>query len=451
MTVAESTPLLANHGPSLRRAGWRVMLGIAAGLVVLYALALAVRNVTTLIDLQAERLSGTVEQGDFEDYVAFYAGGKLVLEGRGSDLYNIESISAEEREIMGREVGGTGTLAFFNPPFVALLFTPVALLPVGTAALVLLCLNLILLLVTGSVLRHQLQIRGLWRCLAFWLAVLSFQPVFWLVGHNQLSMLLVLGFLGFYVFEKQDKPRLAGFALLLLLVKPQATLLAVAILAWKRQWAVLVPFTAVGVSLVLLSVTVSGISVLWHYPRFLLDSAGWEGSRGVDIGGMYGWNGFFATLLPYGEPLYVSVASAMTIATVGTVLYTLRGPWRPESSAFPLAIGVLCLGSLLINPHVYLQDTVVVGLSLALGWLGWQGKTRTRALWLAIVFVTWALASRTMRLQADSDLNLFTPVIALMFVTLAAGVMRQRSRSARQAQERSQMGIARSKSETQAA
>ncbi len=411
----------------------RILAFVAAGLLVLYALALLGRNVATLVDLQSARFHGTVAQGQFEDYVAFYSAGKLVLEGNGSDIYDIDTLAAKEHEVMGREVGGTGTLAFFNPPFVALFYAPLALLPVGTAAFVLLLVNLILLAIAGAMLHRSLGICNLWVSAAFWIAVVSFESVFWLVGHNQVSMFLVLGFLGFYSFQRQSKPMLSGFALALLLIKPQAALLALVILVWKRQWTTLAPFLAVAAALVLASIAVSGPSVLWDYPRFLIESTGWEGSRGIDTQGMYGWNGFFSTLTAYRGTPHLILTTVATLATIGVALYAFRGRWQPSSARFPLATGVLALGSLLTNPHVYLQDTVLVGLAVVLGFVGWRASRSMAAVWLAISVTVWFLASRTMELQANSNLNLVTPLAGGMFLMLAGGVLKQASNETEQA------------------
>jgi Glycosyltransferase family 87 len=419
----------------------RLLAFAAAGLLVFYALALAARNVTTLVDLQSSRFDGTVAQGQFEDYVAFYSAGKLVLEGNGADIYDIDVLAATEHDVMGREVGGTGTLAFFNPPFVALFFAPLALLPVATAALVLLILNIILLAIAGATLHHHMGIRKRWVSAAFWLAVASFESVFWLIGHNQLSMSLALGFLSFYSFQREDKPVLSGFALAFLLIKPQAALLALVILVWKRQWQALASFSAVACVLVMASIAVSGPSVLWDYPRFLIESTGWEGSRGIDTQGMYGWNGFFSTLTPYRGTLHILLTATATLATLGVVLFTFRGRWQPSSTRFPLAIGVLALGSLLTNPHVYLQDTVLLGLALVLGFVGWHQSREVRAMWLALSVVTWFLLSRTMELQAESNLNLVTPLAAGMFLMLARGALQQDSTEVDRAPKSSVYGI----------
>ena len=115
------------------------------------------------------------------------------------------------------------------------------------------------------------------------------------------------------------------------------------------------------------------------------------------------------------------------MATVGAVLFAFRGRWQPAASGFPLAIGVLAVGSLLTNPHVYLQDTVIIGLALVLGFVGWRGKREMMSIWIAFSLVAWFLVSRTMELQAERDLNLLTPFAAVIFGVLAWGASRQHS------------------------
>ena len=392
-------------------------------LLVCYALMLATRNVATLVDLQADRFDGTVAQGQFEDYVAFYAAGELVRQGRGGDIYDIDALAATEREIMSREVGGTGVLAFFNPPFVALFFAPLTLVSVATAGLVLMLGNIVLVAVAAFILHRQLEIRERWVSLAFWLAVVSFESVFWLVAHNQLSMFLVFGFLGFFVLQKQGKLGLSGLALSLLLVKPQAALLIFVVLIWKRQWAALGSFSVVAVTLVLASIAVAGPSALWEYPQFLAQSTSWEGSRGVDTQGMYGWNGFISTLTSYGGTTHLLATAVASLGILGAIAYSLRGRWQPSSDSFPLIIGVLALGSLLLNPHAYLQDTVLIALVLVLGLLAWRTHAKGLALWIALSITAWFLVSRTMELQAESNLNLLTPFAATLFLVMAGSAM----------------------------
>jgi hypothetical protein len=412
----------------------RAPLQIALVLVVLYAVGLALSNVATLIDLQSSRFNGTAEQGEFEDYVAFYVAGEFVLEGNGSSIYDAEVIAEREHEIVGREIGGTGSLAFFNPPFVALMFAPLALLPLATAGLVLLLGNLILVIAAGAVLQRQLGITSWKASAALWLGVLSFEPALYVIGQGQLSMFLVWGFLGFFIFQRKDKPALSGLALALLLVKPQSAILAVLLLAWKRQWRALASFSGVAGALVIASVAVSGPAVLWQYPEFLIESSGWEDGYGVFTQHMYGWNGFLSTLLAQNSLPYVLTTILLTVASVGSVFFAFRGPWRASSPAFPFAVGALAVATLLINPHAYLHDVALIGLALGFALLGCRDsrKASSRFFYLGLVALGWVLLSQTLWLQYGSNLNLVTPVLGALLIFLVRDSRRSASTATQQ-------------------
>ena len=59
-----------------------------------------------------------------EDFTAFYAAGHIVGSGMASRLYDTETIRAAEHLAAGRQVGGSGLLMYFNPPFFALAYWP---------------------------------------------------------------------------------------------------------------------------------------------------------------------------------------------------------------------------------------------------------------------------------------------------------------------------------------
>src|SRR5688572_10608708 len=97
----------------------------------------AVDSASYAVDIYDIRLNDRdYTNGPTEDYVVFYAAGGLVREGRGADLYDIEAIVAAEHDAMGRPVGGTGRLAFFNPAFVAAIWAPLSGLAIDDALVV---------------------------------------------------------------------------------------------------------------------------------------------------------------------------------------------------------------------------------------------------------------------------------------------------------------------------
>jgi hypothetical protein len=140
---------------------------------------------------------------------------------------------------------------------------------------------------------------------------------------------------------------------------------------------------------------------------------------------MYGWNGFFATLTTYRSTVHLILTVLASLATLSITIYSLRGRWQPSSVSFPLAVGMMAVGSLLINPHVYLQDTVLIGVAVVLGLVGWSGRPGLTAIWLVIATFASLLVSRTMEIQDDWNLNLVTPLAAAIFLLLATGVIKQ--------------------------
>ena len=77
------------------------------------------------------------------DFLAFYTGGSLVQSGRVAELYNLESIHTFQRAVAaaGQLQLGDNFGPFWNPPFYALVFVPLAKLPYRTALAVWECLG----------------------------------------------------------------------------------------------------------------------------------------------------------------------------------------------------------------------------------------------------------------------------------------------------------------------
>ena len=406
-----STPTPSRDEVSLResdisRSGLfsRPLFAVVAVLAIFLLLLAAFSNAKVLLDSQRQRLDGISAQAGFDDYLAFYAAGELVLEGRGGDLYDIAAIGAKEEEVAGRPVGGTGSLGFFNPPFVALLFAPLALLPVGVAGVVLFVINCSLVLGVTTALRRMLNIHGVIPAFLAVLGAISLNSVFWLIGHGQLSMLLVTGFLGFFWFQRQGRPELSGVALALLLVKPQMAVLPILVLLWRRDWRALTSFSSIATALVLVSIVVSGPAVLVEYPSFALSSTGWDMEHGVNVERMFGWNGLFANYLSNHSTPHLALTTLATIATVGVVLRSF-GRARPASSQFALAFGAMVAGAILINPHIYMQDLVLMVLIVVAGYLETRELGWPVSVWAGISATVWVIQETTDRIFNVAALN----------------------------------------------
>jgi hypothetical protein len=395
----------------------RLLLMVALGaLVVLFLLGAAYTNWQRLVVLQQERFDNTVRQGRFEDYVAFYTAGDFVLHGRGEDLYDLDAIADREVEIMGREVGGTGRLGFFNPPFVAVMFAPLALLPVDVAALVLLLVNIALVLLAGAILQRMLGIRGVLAAPIYWMSILSLYALYWMLGHGQLSMFVLLGFLGFFGFERKGMCRLSGLSLGFVLIKPQMAILPILVLLYKRRWQELKSFSAIAALFVVVSVVVSGPGMLVEYPRFALNAGEWESQFAWQVQRMYGLNGLIATVIDKNSLAHLLTTALATVGVGVFAVRAFRGEWKPSTPSFALAVSGLIAATVLVNPHVWMQDMVLVPLIVALGFLGSQRREATAMFWVTLGTLVWTAQWASFRVEETYGVNLQTPLLLAAFL-----------------------------------
>ena len=244
-----------------------------------------------------------------------------------------------------------------------------------------------------------------------WLGYFSFVGTAWLALTTQLSMLLFLGWFGFAWFQVRGQPKLSGASLALALVKPQSVVLLLPVLVWKRQWQTLAYFAIGAAPMIVLSLVVAGPSALIEYPRFLLDSTRWEG-LGVNTATMFGWNRLLYFLTGDLSP-NVGFVLALSVPTVALAAVALRGAWNPAQPRFHLQVGTLLLATLLINPHLYLQDLIL--LPLVLGFFA-AYEVRTRG---SVGIITAGLAGIIWLLVRLNWINF--PALAL--VTVAMGLL----------------------------
>jgi uncharacterized protein (TIGR03663 family) len=369
-------------------------------------------------EMYSDRFGGHSARGPHEDYVAFYAAGRLVRAGQGNLLYDVPILAHKEVESIGRGVGGTGVLAYFNPPFVAAAFAPLSALPIETAAVVIGIVGTALAAAATFALQRLLGLEDRLRRLLLWLGFFSLGSVPWVVLHGQLSMLLLLGWLSFIVLQMKGREKLSGVALALLLVKPQMAILPLALLLWKRRWWALATFATAAWVLAMVSLAVSGPGALVDYPRFLLESTGWDNRWGITPASMFGWNGFLARLLEYNSPVHLALTWTLSGITALAALMAFRGPWAPAKPRFLLQCGALLTASLLVNPHLYMQDLSLMALAVALGLAYGLRTNRKVFLWIGLGVGVWLAQLWGLSALDNAGVNILTPAMAVLLVTL---------------------------------
>jgi alpha-1,2-mannosyltransferase len=290
------------------------------------------------------------------DFSSFYAAGSLVLDGRAHDVYDIAVHYAREQQIFG---AATPYYGWLYPPIFLLVATPLALMPyplalavwqIGTFALY--------LSVIGAIVRRMRQ-RGL-AIGAIWLPIAAgFPAVFVNLGHGQ-NGFLTAGLFGAALLALPTRPVISGVLFGLLAYKPQFALIVPIALLAARQWRTVV---AAGITVMaLLAVT----SLAFGTDLWLAFAASTETSRKLLLeGGDVGFEklqSVFAAVRLWGGgiPLAYAVQGVASAAAVCGTAWV----WR-SSSDLDLKAALLIIATLLASPHVLDYDLMMLAPAIA--------------------------------------------------------------------------------------
>jgi hypothetical protein len=208
-----------------------------------------------------------IAKGD-PDFTVYYTAGKMLREGRATQLYDPRAQQAVQQEFTTNSDLRSGPLPYIHPPFEALLFVPLTFLPYRDAFALWNGLNLGMLFGVALLFRPSLAFL---RDVAVWewvLAFLAFFPVFANFLQGQDSILLLLLFtLAFRALDR-DADLLAGCWLGLAVFKYHFAIPLVLILALWRGRKLGLGFVATASVATLLSVGIVGWHEALRYPAF---------------------------------------------------------------------------------------------------------------------------------------------------------------------------------------
>ena len=313
-----------------------------------------------------------------QDFPAFYTAAHLVTHGGGDLIYDTAAMAAAEAELARQPVGGTGVLAYFNPPFFALAIAPLSRLSMDRAFQVWTLLSLLLLAANAWM---------LWRIGATltrssrWLLVSAFLtlfPVSYGLQQGQFSLILATSWSSALLLLRNGYERGTGVALAPLLIKPELLLPVAAYMLWKRRWRVFSTLLPLTLAAVVMSIAVVGLPAALGYPAYLLDSTTWDGA-GVTSRLMFSWNGVIAMVWDHPGFLLDSAAFvSLAVPTLGAAAYAARGTFAPLAGRFAGQWLLLTIATMLVDPHFYLQDTILIALPAAALLCGAPAEHRPR-------------------------------------------------------------------------
>jgi hypothetical protein len=290
------------------------------------------------------------------DYIAFHTAGVLVREGNAAQLYDDATIRAVQGELLQNRIPGFYD-AFRNPPFVALPFAVLSLLPLTWAFIAWTVLSLGCLGVALWLLSSELPVaRTRWP--GGVLLVLAFAPVYFgLVDGENASLSLLLYVLIFRALRGGEQVR-TGVWSALGLFKPQLFVVFPFILIVRRQWRGLLAYAITACLLTGISVVLVGPAGVEQWVRVIVEPE--TANSMANAWRMASAKSFFELALP-GNSV---AATGLYVATSAALLGLLAWVWTVGRARLKAEVGwlITCLMAVLIDPHLVDYDlSVLVG------------------------------------------------------------------------------------------
>jgi hypothetical protein len=350
------------------------------------------------------------------DFVHFYVLGQMGAERATAELYSFGAHAARaDRVVAGHEPRFLPA----HTPQVALFFAPFGAQPYERALAIWLAISAAVYAASCWILWKALPELGAWGWIVA-LGCVGFPAFHALLAAGQTSSLALAWFTIGYFALKADRPWLAGFALGVLVYKPTLGLAAACVFFSARYARVIAGAVAAAALQFALAWIYFGWAAIAGYIDNFRQVASSLPLLEAQPHLMHSLSSFFSMFLPWPR---VAVA-AYAISAVVILAIAVR-TWR-TSAPLELRYSVLLLATVLVNPHVYSYELVVIvpAFLLLAAWAV-RNPAAGRTLWtpLAMVFITPALDAFT------SVSRVQWSVIAMTALTVTVA---KRARSARE-------------------
>jgi hypothetical protein len=300
----------------------------------------------------------------FQDFLPFYVSGRLIAEGRAGELYDQQVVEREIREIVqqrGPFVSAALRLPYLYGPQVALLFVPFSRFSFSAAAWI--WTTACLFGFFGCIFlawRVSPSLRLHARAVA--ICAMAFPPLFHFFVRGQISVLVLACFTAAFLVLRRDGEWLGGIALGLLAFKPQFLAAIPLVLLLARAWKLFAAASVSAAAQVVLARLCFGSAVMRTYFETLWHTSRWIGSAELGVAQiqMHSLRSFWLLLIPWPElALVLYLLSSIVMVGMAAAI------WKSES---PLALRfcALTLAAVLVNPHLFVYDLLVLAPMLLL-------------------------------------------------------------------------------------
>lgn len=297
------------------------------------------------------RLDGWIVQNEVmigHDFVNVWTGGRLVLDHRVADLYDLSAYRSAQHAYVGHALVGHN---YSYPPLGLPLTVPFGALPYPLALAAWTVVTAALFVVAARPWLRDLQLSPLFALLLpasilnIWNGHYGFLiGALWLSGWSAID----------------DRPRAAGLRFGLIAIKPHIGIMVPLILAIRGQWAAFVAAAVTIIVLILTSILLFGLA---PWSDYLSVTAGQQSAM-IDAG-----SAFFASLSTSSATSMFGLGANRTLAfathglVAATAIYVVADSARHRSIPSRELALIAATATFLVLPYAFLYDLTVVSLA----------------------------------------------------------------------------------------
>jgi hypothetical protein len=320
----------------------------------------------------------------FRDFINFWAGGRLALTGRVTEIYNLDAYEAAVQAFFAPM---QRFMNFSYPPHILPLLLPLGALPHLLAAVLWVCVGLFAFVVAALGWPVPADRRAL-------IIALVLSPVAILnavLGHAG-SLLALVFVAGFRLLPR--RPVGAGMLFGLLTVKPHLGILIPIALLLRRAWLTIVAASITALALVAISLLLYGLepwqaffaNTLVYQKRVVMEMVGLYTTMMYSPYALFWHLGFGA-----GPAMALHIVIALPVAVAALAAFHRV---KDES----LAIAIMAFAAVIVPPYSLCYDLAIPAAALA-SWLARRATPVDRATSVVIVMF-WIIPFVMMALTA---------------------------------------------------
>jgi hypothetical protein len=289
----------------------------------------------------------------FQDFLQFYISARLVREHRAAELYNQQVADQQLHAIVAQPT--LVRLPTVYGPQVGFLFVPLSRFSF---------LNAAALWVAFSLLMYFGSLCALWRCCPalrphaqlIAIAAAAFPPLFHFFVRGQISALLLALMIAAFLAFRANRLVLAGVALGCLVLKPQFLVAIPLVLLFARAWKPLAGLLLSAATQLAAARLYFGSGVMNAYIDTMRHASRWINLSELPLAPvqMHSLRAFWSLLVPsHSQALILFVLSSIP------VLWMTTSIWKSRST-LDLRFSALLLAAVLISPHLFIYDLLVL-------------------------------------------------------------------------------------------